>query len=193
VFIHPNLDWYAGVSERKTVVPRCPFATFERCPRFYQSISLLGDVGITTKIAPAEDKQLLDLWSKTDVWPKTMEQETGVYGDKHLFSNFCPEVAFETFGLFATSLSRFSDDIDRDSRHQALAKSGVAGGHDWRWRWEHVTPQHYTECPLYSILKASPVTVAKAREEILQLRPGMYGVSVDLKGLWAKLRSWWSA
>lgn len=193
VFIHPNLEWYTGVSERKGRVPRCPFATVERCPRFYQSVSLLGNVRVTTKIPSTEDQRLLDLWSKTDLWPKVMEQETSVSGDKHLFSNFCPEVAFETFGLFATSLSRFADEIDRDSRHKALTMSGVGGGNDWRWSWEYVTPQHYTECPLYSILKTSPVSLSKPPEEIVQLRPGAYGISVDLKRLWARLKAWWRA
>ncbi len=91
-----------------------------------------------------------------------MEQATAVSGGdgRHsLFSNFCPEVSFETFGLFAVSLSRFADEIDRDVRHKALSMSGTAHGSDWRWNWEHVREQHYTECPLYSVLHARPVTL----------------------------------
>ncbi len=194
MFTHPDLQWYTGISGKKSITPRCPFATVERCPRFYQSLSLLGQVEITTKIAPAEDKRLLESWSKTDVWPKVLEQETAVTGGDghyHLFSNFCPEVSFETFGLFAVSLSRFADEIDRDQRHKTLSMSGAAHGHDWRWNWEHVQEQHYTDCPLYSVLLAKPIALGRDSEEILQLRPGAYGVAVDLKRLWSKLKGWW--
>jgi hypothetical protein len=165
VLVQPDLPWYTGISEKKGITPRCPYATVERCPRFYQSVSLLGDVRIATKITPSEDKRLLDAWSKTDVWPKVMEQETSVSGSdgRHsLFSNFCPEVSFETFGLFAVSLSRFADEIDRDQRHRALSMSGTAHGYDWRWNWEHVREQHYTECPLYSVLHARPILLGEA-------------------------------
>lgn len=162
MLVQPDLPWYTGVSEKKGIAPRCPHATLERCPRFYQSVSLLGDVGIATQITPDEDKRLLDTWSKTDVWPRVMEQATAVSGGdgRHsLFSNFCPEVSFETFGLFAVSLSRFADEIDRDARHTALSRSGTTHGFDWRWNWEHVREQHYTECPLYSVLHARPITL----------------------------------
>lgn len=196
MFVHPNLQWYTGISHQKGITPRCPFATVERCPRNYQSLGLLGEVGITTKIHAIEDKRLLEAWSKTDVWPKVMEQETAVAGGDgkhHLFSNFCPEVSFETFGLFAVSLSRFADEIDRDARHQALTMSGTAHGHDWRWSWEHVRELHYTDCPLYSVLHAKPIVITRNGEEILQLRPSAYGVTVDLKRLWSKVKVWWKA
>lgn len=194
MLIHPDLQWYTGISGKKKITPRCPFATVERCPRFYQSLSLLGQVEITTKIAPAEDKRLLESWSKTDVWPKVLEHETAVMGsDGHhyLFSNFCPEVSFETFRLFAVSLSRFADEIDHDQRHKALSILDAPNGHDWSWDWEHVREQHYTDCPLYTVLHAKPIALDCDNKEILQLRPGVYGVSVDLRRLWSKLKWWW--
>ena len=194
MFVHPDLNWYTGISKSKGIAPRCPFATVEHCPRFYQSISLLGDVGITTKIAPVEDKHLFEKWSKTDIWPKVREQETAVgggSGQHHLFSNFCPEVSFETFGLFAVSLTRFADDIDRGQRHKALSMSGTAHGHDWRWNWEYVYEQHYTDCHLYSILLARPIAADVDDKEIFKLQPSAYGMSVDLKRLWSSLKAWW--
>lgn len=193
MFVNPDLRWYTCISERKAITPRCPFATVERCPRSYQSLSLLGEVGISSKIAPAEDQRLLEAWSKTDVWPKTMEQQTAVAssdGEHHLFSNFCPEVSFETFGLFAVSLSRFADEIDRNARHQDLSMSGTAHGRDWRWNWEYAQEQHYTDCPLYSVLHAKPITITRNGEEIFQLRPSAYGITIDLKRLWSKLKVW---
>ena len=91
----PDLKWYASVSEKRGVAVRCPFATVEACPRFYQSLSLLGNAG-STKIPQAEDERLLEKWKKSDLWPRTEELATsiaGADGKRSMFSNFCPEVA----------------------------------------------------------------------------------------------------
>lgn len=132
------------------VPPRCPFATVESCPRFYQSLSLLGSAG-STAIESSEDKRLLEKWEKSDLWPKTMEQETIIYGNSKFFDKFCPEVAFERFGYFVSHLGRYSDEIDHDLAHEKLGKIG-APSEDYRWAWSSVTSMHYTECPLYSVL-----------------------------------------
>lgn len=151
--INPDLKWYTQISHTKRVRPRCPFASVQRCPRFYQSISLLGAAG-STKIAPKEDKRLLKRWKKSDLWPTTREQATsidGPSGKPTLYSNFCPEEAFERFGFFAVCLARYSDEIDSGVAQEHLAKIG-APGTDWRWTWSGIDPMHYTECPLYSPL-----------------------------------------
>jgi hypothetical protein len=151
--IDPDLAWYTGLSREKSVRPRCPFASVHRCPRFYQSLSLLGGAG-STKIEPKEDQRLWKKWKKSDLWPTTDEQATSVTGSPgkpSIYSNFCPEVAFERFGLFVVTLTRYADEIDVDAAHAYLGKQGVAGT-DWRWAWSHAAPMHYTECPLYSPL-----------------------------------------
>ena len=132
------------------VPPRCPFATVETCPRFYQSLSLLGSAG-STAIDSSEDKRLLEKWKTNDLWPKTREQETIVYGNNKFFDKFCPEVAFERFGYFASYLGRYSDELDHDLAHKQLGKIG-ASSEDYRWAWSSVTAMHFTECPLYSVL-----------------------------------------
>ncbi|HOI74727.1 MAG TPA: hypothetical protein PLO63_11345 [Syntrophales bacterium] len=161
MIIQPNLKWYIGISDPKGLDPRCPFASVYRCPRYYQSLSLLGEAG-STKIDPKEDKLLNERWQKTDVWPTTQEQETSVSGpegeNKH-FSNFCPEVLFDRFGLFATGLYKYSDDIDRNLAHNELSNEG-ASPDDWRWSWQYVEPIHYTECLQYSLLKAGKMKSA---------------------------------
>ena len=149
----PNLDWYLNISTRKQLSPRCPYASVYRCPRFYQSLSLLGEAG-NTKIDLKEDNKLKQTWEKTDVWPVTQEQATSISGpgdeNKH-FSHFCPEVSFDRFGLFATELHKYADELDLDIAHKELSREEVAPD-DRRWNWSYVEPMHYTECPLYSLL-----------------------------------------
>lgn len=195
MMVYPDLRWYTKISSERRLTPRCPYATTNRCPRYYQSISLLGESSVAAKIAKDEDHRLLSHWSKTDVWPKTKEEATSVSGPSNeakYFANFCPEVSFEVFGLFAYSLSRYADEIDRDITHKALIRAGTSHGNDWRWSWAHVSPRHYSECPLYSLLSTTQ-SRAKDKSEILTLRPGMFGVSVDVKAMFKKLRQQWCA
>mgnify|MGYP005849332291 CR=1 FL=1 len=151
---NPDLAWYTAISERKGLLPRCPFASVYRCPRFYQSLSLLGEAG-STKIDPEEDKKLLEQWSRSNLWPAAREQTTSILGPpggSKNFLNFCPEVSFERFGLFASCFYGYTDEIDLNAAHSRLAKED-ASHTDWRWAWEHVLPMHYLECPLYSLLQ----------------------------------------
>lgn len=133
-----------------SVPPRCPFATVESCPRFYQSLSLLGSAG-STAIDSSEDERLLEKWKTSDLWPKTREQETIIYGNNKSFDKFCPEVAFERFGYFASYLGRYSDELDHDLAHEQLGKID-ASSEDYRWAWSSVISMHFSECPLYSVL-----------------------------------------
>jgi hypothetical protein len=166
----PDISWYTSVSEQRQVKTRCPFATVEACPRFYQGISLLGDAG-STSIEPEEDERLLKSWEKSDLWPRTGEYATSVAGPEgnpKIFSNFCPEVAYDRFGYFASFLAEHADEIDIGLAHKRLAKEG-ASRKDWRWQWSSVTPVHYTDCALYSILShrakvpKSPIPHKEAR------------------------------
>jgi len=151
---NPDLEWYTEISAAKNLPPRCPFASVQRCPRYYQSISLLGEWGIATKVDPEEDQQLLERWRRSDLWPAVAEEATAIMGPERKarhFLNFCPEVAFNTLSWFASHLSVHADEIDADVAHKRLACEG-AGLRDWRWHWGHVTPMHYSNCPVYSPL-----------------------------------------
>jgi len=151
----PNINWYTTISERKGVQTRCPFMTVKMCPRFYQSLSLLGEAG-STRIDSEEDKKLLQYWKKSDLWPVTMEYATSVSGpkdDPHIFSNFCPEVAYDRFGYFASFLARYADEIDIGVAHTKLSKD-VALADDWRWHWASLSALHYTDCSIYSVLSS---------------------------------------
>ena len=167
--IIPNLDWYIQIDNEKGITGRCPFATVESCPRYYQSLSLLGEAG-STKIAPHEDARLLAYWQGSDLWPRTDEYATSVSGpegDLRQFSNFCPEVAYDRFGYFATFLARYADEIDAGVAHTQLAKEN-APGNDWRWSWAAVSPEHFTDCSLYSVLthRSSPVPFSLPSAEL---------------------------
>lgn len=163
----PDLNWYLTKSEKSNSSPRCPFATIESCPRFYQSLSLLGGAG-STSIEQSEDERLLEKWKASDLWPKTGEQETIIYGNDKFFDKFCPEVAFERFGYFASYLGRYSDELDQDLAHKKLGEMG-ASSKDYRWAWSSVMPMHFTECPLYSVLfyRSKGTTAANAEKEKL--------------------------
>lgn len=149
----PDSRWYARISEERNVTIRCPYATVEACPRYYQSLSLLGEVG-STKIPKPEDERLLKRWEKSDLWPRTREYATsvsGASGNPKIFSNFCPEVTYDRFGFFATDLTRYGDEIDSGVAHEQLRKER-APSNDPRWLWASSKGQHYTECPIYAVL-----------------------------------------
>jgi hypothetical protein len=198
VKVNPSLDWYTGVSATKRMPPRCPFASVHRCPRFYQSLSLLSKCG-STEIEPAEDEALLKKWGVSDLCPATKEQATSIAmpaDEPRHFKNFCPEVSFERFGLFASELSAYSDEINRDNAHRSLGRRG-AGPEDWGWAWAHVLPLHYSECPLYSPLAhdsaKSPTLKPTAAEEVFSIKPSFHGISLDLRALVRRFREWLQA
>jgi len=190
----PDLGWYLALSRARQVTPRCPFASVERCPRYYQSLSLLGQAG-STKIESDEDNRLKALWQKSDLWPRTAEGATSIWSSDEQtrgFSEFCPEVIYDRFHLFASGLHRYADEIDIDLAHERLGREGARGA-NWRWSWAAITPMHFTECPLYSPLTRGdglPPEKTDAKRsvpldgkpgELLTLKPGIWGMSVDLK------------
>jgi hypothetical protein len=72
---------------------------------------------------------------------------------RQVSSNFCPEVAYDTFKLFGCTLIRASDDaVDRQIAEDLIEKDPAPAGKDWRWMWSYVEPLHYSDCPLYSKL-----------------------------------------
>jgi hypothetical protein len=116
-------------------------------------MSLLGNAG-STAIPKDEDERLLAKWKASDLWPRSAEYETSISGwegNQSHFSNYCPEIAFDRFGYFATYLGRYADEIDSDAGHNRLAREN-APPNDPHWSWASISPQHYTECPIYSVL-----------------------------------------
>lgn len=188
--IEPNFDWYSSVSSQKSIPPRCPYANVDSCPHYYESISLLGGAGITTAIEPSEEKRLLKKWEKTEHWPKVREHESSIWNNKD-FHNFCPEVAYDVFGLFAADLHHYADETDTHAAHAQLAKNG-ASADDWRWQWAYIKPLHYSECRLYSLLlsKNRGGTDQIDSKEIFEAKPGLFGITVDIKEIAKRIWKW---
>jgi hypothetical protein len=152
--IYPDLTWYSSQSERKGLLGRCPYASIHRCPRYFASVALLSDLGVTTKMSKDLHDTTLAKWRTHELAPVTAEAETSISGGENpnCYSNFCPEVSFETFKLFGSTLIRLVDDIDRQTAEQTIAEDPAPEGKDWRWSWSHVESLHFSDCPLYAKL-----------------------------------------
>ena len=187
----PDLAWYVGVSAARNTPPRCPFATVERCPKYFHSLSLMGNLG-STRIPSNEEKRLEAFWEKSDLLPTTSEQDPSIFFSDEkwiFFSEFCPEVTFDRFGLFAKGLSNYYDEIDMASAHSELQKSDAPNEH-WRWQWEAIKPLHYTECSLFSLLN-SQHTPRQKSQDIFSLKLTLWGMSFDLKEAGRRIEKWW--
>ena len=168
-----DLSWYSGVGVERNLTRRCPFASVYRCPRHFQSVALLGG-RVTTSLDPTLEGRLTRYWEQSDLWPVTDEQATSVMSADDrptLFSNFCPEVTGDIFGVFATHLGRYADEIDSDLAHRDLAARGASSA-AWRWAWASAVPLHYSDCALYSALAFAPQAIAESvvRDVPLYLR-----------------------
>ncbi len=191
----PDLGWYSAQSKALGLTPRCPFATTNRCPRFYQSLSLLGNAG-STEIPEDQDAKLLAFWRTSELWPLTAEQSTSVHGPvdgPKSFTKLCPEIAYLRFRLFASQLTAYADAEHRETTQMMLSQSGKEEMEDWRWDWWRIQPEHYSTCDLYSPLQHQmPRSTEQAKEEeLLEMKPSVGGFSINLKSLLTRLAKWW--
>lgn len=188
-----DTQWYATRGAELGTHGRCPYANVHSCPRHYESLSLLGEVGVTSAIPKDTDQLLHEKWKESKLWPIVVENATSVVGNR-FYKNFCPEVSFNAFRQFASDLTQHGDSIDRDAAYRALEREGNVSPSDWRWEWLRLVPQHFAECPLYAQLKVTaPVAPPAKVEEIVVMKPGAFGFSVDLKKLLDRLARWWLA
>jgi hypothetical protein len=152
--IYPDLAWYSPQSERKGLPGRCPYTSVHRCPRYFESVALLSDVKVTAPLPTELHDTALAKWQAHELSPATGETATSISGgtDPNCYANFCPEVAYDTFKLFSSTLIRINDSIGRQIAERLIEKDPTPDGRDWRWSWSHVEPLHYSDCPLYAKL-----------------------------------------
>lgn len=164
----------------------------------YASIYLLGKANITTRMQDDIIKELKSYWSKSDLFPALAEHDTGIFGPDGRttgFSNFCPEVSYDIFGLFAISLHEYADEIDREAAHRQLEKKSYQK--DWRWSWASVLPIHYLKCPAYSQLLSShavsPIDSLEKKHEqdVIEIKPGFMGISINIRSFITRIAKWW--
>ena len=154
--INPDKNWYKSISEKKALPTRCPYASVERCPRYFQSVALHEATG-GTALDPKEEKRLTEKWENSELWPRLPEQATSAFiaGEKLSFIlHFCPEFTYQRFGLFCTGIGFHTDEIDRDAMHAFLKRENVPM-EDPRWLYAHVTSEHYSDCDMYSLIQHS--------------------------------------
>ena len=173
--IEGTKEWYFRESERmKQKTSRCPFAQPDLCPRYYQSLTLSGELG-ATEMDSADAVRLEKRWSEAPPFAVLREQLPSVQKSDQRFSsldNFCPEVAYDLQGVFATMLGRYVDELDSDLAHERLSRQG-ASRTDPAWTWGFVAPLHYTSCPTFSVLAGRASSHHNMHHELLDALMGL--------------------
>jgi len=95
---------------------------------------------------------------------------------------------YDIFGLFATPVSSYPDELDRDLAHERLGKWN-AKGNDWRWQWASLSKMHYSGCPLYAPLTNIPAQPEKGKARIIEVKPNFHGVRVDFNALLDRVKT----
>jgi len=147
----PDSSWYRTKSAEVDAPLSCPYANVHKCPRYYASIYMLGEVKMITSISDDKKTELDAFWAESNVEPVIAEDDTGISGSEgksSSFSNFCPEVTFTYFGYYASFLARYADEIDKDNGQRIAERESVKN--DWRYVWAFVTACHFLDCSVYS-------------------------------------------
>lgn len=158
----PDLAWYTKISSTKKLPPRCPYANPWLCAHYYGSQLVLSkanylllDKGMVKRVE--KHWKAKKLYPVADVDGPSLSTTSGTPG-LMIFSNFCPEISYKCYGLFASSLVPHCkmDEYDRIHVERMLKRLKLESD-DWRWSWDNITPLHFSDCPRYSILSQSPV------------------------------------
>ncbi|MFA7328971.1 MAG: hypothetical protein WC081_05660 [Candidatus Ratteibacteria bacterium] len=162
-------NWYYEKSRELKLSKNCPFSSPQLCPRYYESVKILQNVKLVKGIGSKIDKKLAQKWEEHPMKPCMQEEESGISfeGDpgtssyKTLsISNFCPELTFKQFGIFASSLARLTDIIDTEPIPNYV-KRMKADKDDWKWEYHRVDHQHYSDCKEYLWLSSHETAIQK--------------------------------
>jgi hypothetical protein len=80
----PNFEWYSSQSRIWKLTPRCPIASSELCPRYYDSLYLLADMKVVTPISEEDKTRLNNKWKP---FAFTIDEESPTaFGDGREYS-----------------------------------------------------------------------------------------------------------
>ena len=99
----------------------------------------------------AKKSELDEFWEQSGLAPVIAEEDTGVSGSEGRsgsFSNFCPEVTYMYFRYYASYLSKYVDEIDKESGQRIAKRENIEN--DWRYEWQFLTACHFLECSAYN-------------------------------------------
>lgn len=147
----PDSSWYRRKSSETDSLFACPYANVHKCPRYYASLYMLGEVKMITSISVDKKESLDALWSNSGLLPVVAEDDTGISRcdeEPSTFSNFCPEVTFTYLRYYASYLTKYADEIDKDSGHRIAERENLHN--DWRYEWSHISACHFLECSIYT-------------------------------------------
>ncbi|MEX1199687.1 MAG: hypothetical protein WEB02_02755 [Methylophaga sp.] len=102
-------------------------------------------------MSDSKKSELDEFWEQSGLAPVIAEEDTGVSGwegKSSLFSNFCPEVSYTYFRYYASYLSRYVDEIDKDSGQKIAERENIEN--DWRYEWQFLQACHFLECSVYN-------------------------------------------
>ncbi len=151
-----DFKWYASESRAHGGPPRCPFASVGLCPKFFHSLSVLADGEQVSELDAGIRAELDAKWREHR--PPVAEDSPGWAKDGNnsirQVWGMCPEVTNDVYGVFASYVAMYPDELDRDLAYRRMKREG-ASADDPRWRFATVIPEHYTECRHYSVLMGS--------------------------------------
>lgn len=200
----PDSSWYRARSAETDVPSSCPYANVHKCYRYYASIYMLGKVKMITPISENKKAELDAFWEESGLAPVITEEDTGISGAEgksSSFSNFCPEVTHKYLGYYASYLSRYADEIDKNIGQAIAEKENVSN--DWRYEWAFVKECHFLDCSVYNqvadfnskkigkfgqLTQGKIASNAETKEDIFDVKPNFFGLGINLNAFyrWAK-------
>lgn len=58
----PSHEWYKDRSKELAAPTKCPFAHHRKCPKYFETVTLLTDVNVISGLKPDERRQTLKYW-----------------------------------------------------------------------------------------------------------------------------------
>lgn len=154
--IIPDRNWYIEKSKDEGVPAKCPYAHHKKCPRYWETTSLLMEAGVISGISQEDDQAALQYWKDNQMLAELDEDKTTAIRGEHSgvdgMYRACPEVIFKFMGYYSDNLYKYVDDIDRVCGHKLMEREGLQNS--WRSKWMFLQEAHYLDCEVYNDVQA---------------------------------------